>query len=162
MCLNFSAEICTILQALLFWGALSKLPLLFPFPLRQCSVLLRFPLHHFFYLTLSGRNYLLFPPPPPPLSGYNGSTHFFQGITWPMSWPGVVCCSDHPPCHVVSLLSPMYFSFLGLEPYQLIKIFRHTGRFSIHCGICAFSSCLLCPLSSLLQWTLPSVKFLSF
>ena len=60
-----------------------------------------------------------------------------------------------------SYLSYPLSSFLGLEAYCLFKVFWHTGSLNFHWGTCAPSSCSLCPLSSSLQWTQPSFRFLS-
>ena len=62
---------------------------------------------------------------------------------------------------VVSLLLPFVSTSLGLEAYCLIEVLRHTGFLDFHRKTCASSTCSLCSLSSTLQRTQPSVKFLS-
>ena len=74
----------------------------------------------------SGRNCLLFPPV---LSDYNGSpdTRFSRGTTRLMSWPDGERFLRSPQSLVVSLLlslvSTLVLSFLGLEAYCLIEVF---------------------------------------
>ena len=124
------------------------------------------PLFHLsFYLKLSSRsgwNCLL---SPPVLSNCNGSsdTHFSRGTTWLMSWPDGERYLRSLQSLVVSLLfsfvSTLVFSRTG--SYCLIEILRHTVSLDFHQGTCAPSTCLLCSLSSTLQWTQFSVKLLS-
>ena len=64
------------------------------------------------------------------------------------------------PCSLSYFSYPL-LSFLGLKAYCLIEILRNAGSLDFHQGICAPSSCSLCPLSSTLQRTQPSVRFLS-
>ena len=67
--------------------------------------------------------------------------------------PSAIPCSLSPP------ISYSLLSFLGLEAYCFIEIHQHAGSLDFHRGTCAPSSCSLCPLSSSLQWTQPTVKF---
>ena len=64
------------------------------------------------------------------------------------------------PCDLSPLVSRIH-SFVRLEAYCLIKIFQHAGFLDFHQETCAPSSCSLCSLSSMLQRTQSSAKFLS-
>ena len=118
-------------------------------------------LHLFSYLKLcgrSGRNCLL---SPPVLSGYNVSpdTRFSRGTTRLTSWPDGERCLHPLQSLVVSLLLSLV-STLVLSRTEgvlsLPNILTHRFlRFPLR------NLCLLCLLSFSLQWTQPSVRFLS-
>ena len=124
------------------------------------------PLFHFsFYFKLcgrSGRNCVL---SPPVLSGYNGSpdTRFSRGTTRLTSLPDRERYLHPPQSLVVSLLlslvSTLVFSRTGgVLPLPSILTHRFP-RFPPRNF--APSSCSLCSLSSTLQRTQPSVRFVS-
>ena len=101
---------------------------------------------------------------PSVLSDYNGSpdTRFFRGTTRLISWSDGKRYLCPPQSLVVflllSLVSTLVFSRTGsILSHQIL---RHTGSLDFHRGTCAPSSRSLCPLSSSLQWTQPSFKFL--
>ena len=77
-----------------------------------------------------------------------------------MSWPDGERYLRPLQSLVVSLLSSFVSTLFRLEAYCLIEILGHIGSLDFHQGACAPSSCL-CSLSSSLQQTQPSVKFLS-
>ena len=70
--------------------------------------------------------------------------------------PSAISCGLSP---LISRIHSLYF--LGLEAYCLIEVLWHTGSLDFHRGTCAPSSFSLCPLSSSLQRTQPSFRFLS-
>ena len=122
-------------------------------------------LHLSSYLKLcgrSGRNCLVFPSV---LSGYNGSpdTRFSRGTTRLMS------CTDgerylRPPQSLVvflllSLVSTLVFFRTGGVLSDLNSLTRRFPQFPPR-NLCS-PSCSLCPLSSTLQRTQPSFRFLS-
>ena len=105
----------------------------------------------------SGRNCLL----SPVLSGYNGcpDTCFSWGTMWLMSLPDGERCLHPPQSLVVSLLlsviSTLVFSRTG-GVLSLPNILTHRiPQFPLR------NLCSLCPLSSSLQWTQPTSRFLS-
>ena len=157
------APFCTLFADL---GSTNKSAISFLFPSYLTLVLSSPPcplLHFSFYLNLSGRSgrNCLFSPPV--LSGYNGSpdTCFSPATTRLMSWPDGERYLCPLQSLVVSLLLYPLLSFLGLEAYGLMEILRYTGFLDFHRGTCAPSIRSLCSLSSTLQGTQPSVKFLS-
>ena len=110
----------------------------------------------------SGRNCLL---SPPVLSDYNGSpdTRFSWGTKRLMSWPDGKRYLRRPQFIVVSLFLSLVSTLVFSRTGGILsnQILRHTGFFDFHRGTCAPSSRSLCPLSSSLQRTQPSVRFLS-
>ena len=118
-------------------------------------------LHLSCYLKLcgiSGRNCPAFPPV---LSGYNGSpdTRFSRGTTQLMSLPDGERCLRPPQSLVVSLLLSLVSTLVlsrtgGVLSLQSILTHRFP-QFPLR------NLCSLCPLSSSLQWTQPSFRFLS-
>ena len=120
-------------------------------------------LHLSCYLKLcgrSGRNISR-----PVLSGYNGSpdTRFSGGTMRLMSWPYEERYLRLPQSLSVSLLLPLVFTFVfsrtgGVLSHRNILTHRFP-RFPPR-NLCP-SSCSLCPLSSSLQRTQPSFRFLS-
>ena len=140
-------------RSLLVSAAPTSLPFLFSYYL----TLVLFSPQSFLCLKLcgrSGRNCLL---SPTVLSGYNGSpdTRFSWGTTWLMSWPDKKCYLRSLQSLVVSLL----LSRTGDVLSHRNSLTHRSPRF--HRGTCAPSSCSLCSLSSSLQRTQPSVRFLS-
>ena len=79
-----------------------------------------------------------------------------------MSWPDGERYLRPLQFFVFSLLLSLVSTlvFVGLEAHCLIKILRHTCFLDFHRETCASSSCSLCFLSSTLQWTQPSFRFL--
>ena len=130
----------------------------------SCSVCMSL-LHLFSYLKLcgrSGRNCLF---SPPVLSGYNGSpdTRFSRGTMRPMSLPDGERYLRPPQSLVISLFLSLVSTLVlcrtgGVLSHQMSL--THKFLRSIPRNLCS-SSCSLCPLSSLLQRTQLSVKFLS-
>ena len=113
--------------------------------------------HLSFYLKLcgrSGRNCLL---SPPVLSGYNGSpdTHFSRGTTRLMSWPDGERYLHPPLFLVVSLLLSRTGGVLSHRSSLTHRFPRFPPRNLCHLVM------LVCPLSSSLQRTQPSLRFLS-
>ena len=110
----------------------------------------------------SGRNCFL---SPSVLSGYNGSadTRFCRRMTRLMSWPDgehYLCPLQSPVVSLLlSLVSTLLFSRTGGVLYHLHSLTHRFSRF--HRGTCGSLSCSLCSVSSMLQQTQPSVKFLS-
>ena len=97
---------------------------------------------------------------PSVLLDYNGSpdTRFSRGSTRLMSWPDGERCLRPLQSLVVSLLLSLVLSRTGGVLSYRSSL---THRFlDFHQGTCAPSSCSLCPLSSSLQRTQPSVRFL--
>ena len=131
------------------------------------SVLAPCPLLHLSsYLKLcgrSGRNCLL---SPPALSGYNGSpdTRFSRETTRLMRWPDGERYLRPPQSLVVSLflslVSTLVFSRTGGVLSHRSILTHRISRFPLR-NLCS-PSCSLCPLSSTLQRTRPSFRFLSF
>ena len=123
-------------------------------------------LHLSCYLKLcgrSGRNCLL---SPLVLSGYNGfpNTHFYRETTRLMSWPDGERFLRPLQSLVVSRLlslvsTPVLSRTGGVLSHR--NSLTHAGSLDFHRGTCAPMSCSLCPLSSLLQPTQSTVRFLS-
>ena len=101
----------------------------------------------------------------PVLSGYNGSpdTRFSWGATRLMSWPDgeryLRSLQSLAVFLLLSLVSTLVLSRTGgaLSHRNILN----TNSLDFHRGTCAPSSCSLCPLSSSLQRTQLSVRFLS-
>ena len=118
-------------------------------------------LHLSCYLKLCGRSGRNCPSSPPVLSGYNGSpdTRFSRGTTQLMSLPDGERCLRPPQSLVVSLflslVSTLVLSRTGgvLSPQSILT--HRFPQFPLR------NLCSLCPLSSSLQWTQPSFRFLS-
>ena len=91
---------------------------------------------------------------------WSPDTRFSRGTTRLMSWQDGERYLRPPLSLVVSLpLFTLLFSWSGGVLSHLNSL---TNRFPhFHRGTCAPSSCSLCPLSSSLQWTQPSFRFLS-
>ena len=71
--------------------------------------------------------------------------------------PSAISCSLSP------LISRIHSRLISDRRRTVLsKFFKHSGSLDFHRGICTPSSCSLCPLSSLLQRTQPSFRFLSF
>ena len=168
VCSSFSTEACAILHALCWSRQHHKV----------C--------HFSFFLFLSDSRSVLAtlssPPPfllsqtlwqiwqelffsPPALSDYNGSpdTRFSWETTQLMSWPDGKRCLHLPLSLVVSLLLSLISTLVlsrtgGVLSHQSILTHRFP-RFPPR--NLAPSSCSLCPLSSSLQRTQPSFRFLS-
>ena len=121
-------------------------------------------LHLSSYLKLcgrSGRNCLLSPSVLPDYSG-SPDTRFSRGTTRLMSLPDGVRYLRPPQSLVVSLLLPLVSTLVlsrtgGVLSHRSSLTHRFP-RFPL--GTCAPSSCSLCPLSSSLQRTQPSFRFL--
>ena len=131
-------------------------------PVFSFSLLLPFSYRSSFLSGRYGRNCLL---SPPVLLGYNGSrnTRFSPGTTRMMSWPDGERYLRPPQFLVVSLLLSLVSTLLfSRNEGVLSDLNSSTHRFPLdfHRGTCAPLSCSLCPLSSTLQRTQPSVKFL--
>ena len=157
------APFCTLFAGL---GSTNKSAIYFLF---YClTLVLSSPPYHLLHLSSylklcgrSGRNCLLCPVQ----SGYNGSsdTRFSRGTTRLMSWPDGERYSRPPQSLVVSLLlslvSTLLFSRTGGVLSHLNFLIQ--GSLNFHQDTCAPSSCSLCSLSSTLQRTQPTVRFLS-
>ena len=120
----------------------TSLPLLFLFPLRLALTLLHFLLSSF---RLSRSLWLTYLLSTPALSGYNESlfTHFFRGMTRPISSPsGVRCPSLLQPSTVQYYLSPLtsriHFSFLGLRRTVSSKFFDTQVPYHTRCVLSHF------------------------
>ena len=122
-------------------------------------------LHLSCYLKLCGRSGRNCSSSSPVLSGYNGSpdTCFSRGTTQLMSLPDGERCLRPPQSLVVSLLLSLVSTLVlsrtgGVLSLQSILTHRFP-RFPLR-NLCS-PSCSLCPLSSSLQRTQPSFRFLS-
>ena len=75
---------------------------------------------------------------------------------------GVLLAPSTIPCSLSPLISRIQFCLISdWRRTVSSKFFRHTGSLDCHRGTCAPSSCSLCSLSSSLQRTQPSLRFLS-
>ena len=76
-----------------------------------------------FYLAFSGTSDRNYPFSPSFLLGYNGSTvtHFFQAMTWPISWPDEVRCFSHLQSHVVTFPSPLASTHLFSQTGDVVS-----------------------------------------
>ena len=157
VCSSFSAEACAILHACC-WSR----------PHQQvCHFSSRHPVLSLIFPLISNSV--------ADLAGTVFSLLFYQATMDPRTlistgkrrgwWAGqtgsAICALRNPLYSLSSYLSYPLSSYLGLEAYCLIEILWHTGSLDFHRGTCASSSCLLCPLSSTLQRTQPSFRFLS-
>ena len=162
VCSSFSAEACAILHALCSTNK-SAISLLFSYYLTLVLASPLCPLHHLsFYLKLSGRNCLL---SPPVLSEYNGSpdTRSSQGTTRLMSWPDGERYLHPPQSLVVSLLLSLVSTLCLFSDWRHIvsSKFFDTQVTSISTEELVLPRHACCSLSSTLQRTQPTVRFLS-
>ena len=72
-----------------------------------------------------------------------------------LGWRGALLAPSAIPCSLSRIHSCLFSDW---KAYCLIEIFRHTGSLDFHREACAPSSRSLCPFSSTLQRTQPSVK----
>ena len=74
---------------------------------------------------------------------------------------GALLASSAIPCSLSPLISRIHSRLISDWRRTVSSKFFDTGSLNFHRGTCAPSSRSLCPLSSLLQWTQPTVKLLS-
>ena len=158
----FLWSLCHSAHSLLVSAAPTSLPFLHSSPPIWLSFCCLFHLSSYLKLcSRSGRYCSLSPVP----SGYNKSpdTRFSRGMTRLMSLPDWECYLRPLQSLVVSLLlylvsTLIFFRTGGVQPHRTSSTHRFLDFYR---GTCASSSGLLCPLSSTLQRTHPSVRFLS-
>ena len=151
------APFCTLFAGL---GSTNKSAIFLLFS--SClTLVLSSPPCSLFHLKLcgrSGRKCLL----SPVLSGYNGSpdTRFSRGTTRPMSWPDGVRYLRSPQSLVVSLLLPLVLSSTGCVLFHRSILTHRISRFPPR-NLCSLVTLAVFSLSSSLQRTQPSFRFLS-
>ena len=163
VCSSFSAEACAILHSLC-WSRQHQQVCHFSSPTIRLSFCPRRPALFSIFLLISNSVADLAGTvfSPPILFDYNRSpdTRFSRGTTRPMSWPDGMRYLRPPLSLVVSLLLPVVSTLVLSRTGGVLSL-----RSSLTHRFPRFSPrnlCSLCPLSSSLQWTPPSLRFLSF